>query len=281
MVQHGARMGATRMAMVVILAGAGLVGGCVSQKSYDELTDANRATTEGLQRQMSDAQQARAELAIERGLREKAEAENAAMRDRLAGTDSQYADLLRRLDAAQVMALDPETDRLLSELAANYPDLVKYDSTLGMLRFTADLTFDSGSDVVRDAAKASLAALAKVLTGASAAAYEVRIEGHTDSQRISPDTARRHPTNVHLSCHRAISVRRELVTLGVPAGRMVAAGWGEERPLIANSATGNTPQNRRVEIFLTRGRPGSNAAASGSVGIDREAPPARPAEPIK
>ena len=28
-------------------------------------------------------------------------------------------------------------------------------------------------------------------------------------------------------------------------------GWGEFRPLVANSGNGNTPANRRVEIYLT------------------------------
>ena len=42
-------------------------------------------------------------------------------------------------------ALDPATDQALRDLAAQYPDLVVYDPDRGMIRFTSDLTFGSGS----------------------------------------------------------------------------------------------------------------------------------------
>jgi chemotaxis protein MotB len=121
-----------------------------------------------------------------------------------------------------------------------------------MLRFASDLTFDSGSDVVKPEAKQALSAFSRVLLSPSAANYDVYIEGHTDSQRISPNTARRHPTNRHLSVHRSISVINELAAMGVPTSRLMAAGWGEHRPRVPNTPSGNTPANRRVEIYLTR-----------------------------
>lgn len=40
--------------------------------------------------------------------------------------------------------------------------------------------------------------------------------------------------------------------MGVAPDKMLAAGWGEFRPAVENNANGNTPQNRRVEIFLAR-----------------------------
>jgi hypothetical protein len=62
--------------------------------------------------------------------------------------------------------------------------------------------------------------------------------------------AAQHPTNMHLSAHRAISVRDALVSDGVTANRMQVAGYGEFRPIVPNGANG-AAQNRRVEIFLT------------------------------
>jgi hypothetical protein len=106
--------------------------------------------------------------------------------------------------------------------------------------------------------------------------YEVNIVGHTDSQRISDATARRHPTNMHLSCHRAISVRSVLASMGVPAGRMEAAGWGEFRPMVANTSSGNTPQNRRVEIYLSLPKGGESASAMNT---DFSASPVNSATP--
>ena len=58
-------------------------------------------------------------------------------------------------------------------------------------------------DQLREGANETLAALANVLKGQDAARYELHIVGYTDSQAISSGTAQRHPTNTHLSVHRA------------------------------------------------------------------------------
>lgn len=260
-----------------------VLGGCVGQQSYDQLSDANRSLTERNHLLQGENAQMRSELDIERRNRQQAEAAAAAERQARAALQSKldefgikYDDLVSRMGT---IALDPMTDQALAQLARQYPDLISYDAELGMLRFNADLTFASGSDAVSDAAKKSLSALAGILNTSAALGYDVHIVGHTDAQRISASTAQRHPTNMHLSCHRAISVRRELEGLGVAAVRMMSAGWGEQRPTVPNTPSGNTPQNRRVEIFL---RPSTRTSASESVGtpasIDREAPPARPAD---
>ncbi len=154
--------------------------------------------------------------------------------------------------------VDPMTDRALASIANQYPDLIKYDASRGMLRFASDLTFDSGSASVKSNATAALDALSKVLTSSSAQAYEVVVEGHTDSQRISGQHLRSFPTNRHLSAQRAISVIDELHKMGVQDDRMLAAGWGEFKPAVPNTPSGNTPQNRRVEIFLAKASSNSN-----------------------
>jgi chemotaxis protein MotB len=60
-----------------------------------------------------------------------------------------------------------------------------------------------------------------------------------------------HPTNWHLSVHRAISVENLMESNGVSPTRISVKGYGEYRPLEANEAgkKGN-PKNRRVEIYL-------------------------------
>jgi chemotaxis protein MotB len=233
--------------------------GCVSQNEWDRLLEANRSLTDQAERLKMERDEARTALDAQRSALARAEAalaqlrgENAQLRQQLDTAMAELAGLGKRLGDIQVMALDPETDLALKELAAQYPDLIQYDSASGMLRFASDLTFDSGSDVVKPEAKQALAAFSRVLLSPSAAAYDVYVEGHTDSQRISPNTARRHPTNRHLSVHRSIAVINELAAMGVPTSRLMAAGWGEHRPRVPNTASGNTPANRRVEIYLTR-----------------------------
>ena len=68
--------------------------------------------------------------------------------------------------------------------------------------------------------------------------------------RISkPATLKEHPTNVHLSAHRAISVREALVRDGVGSNRFMIGGYGEFRPIATNARNGNE-KNRRVEVYL-------------------------------
>jgi chemotaxis protein MotB len=76
------------------------------------------------------------------------------------------------------------------------------------------------------------------------------VVGHTDNVPIRRgSTAAQHPTNMHLSAHRAISVRDALNADGVTANRFMVAGYGEFRPIVTNGARG-ADANRRVELFL-------------------------------
>ena len=80
--------------------------------------------------------------------------------------------------------------------------------------------------------------------------FDVMIVGHTDNVRISPGTAKTHPTNWHLSVHRAVSVLFELNRDGINFDRMGVMGYGEFRPRVPNPERGGAEANRRVEIFL-------------------------------
>jgi outer membrane protein OmpA-like peptidoglycan-associated protein len=73
----------------------------------------------------------------------------------------------------------------------------------------------------------------------------VRIEGHTDS-RGNDDY------NLKLSQGRASSVRTYLIGKGIASERMEAIGYGETRPIAANSTRVGRAQNRRVEFFITK-----------------------------
>ena len=247
----------TRLALVGLLATAGGLGGCVSQKAYDEVVTENRALKSRnveLQGRIGDLTSLEANL---RRQLDSAPDASAGLEDAHSLTLQQLnqarqtiADLEARLDSMDFARLDPVTDDALRRLADQYPNLIRYDAERGMLQFASDLTFATGSAEVQAQAKNSLSTLAGILKSSAASGYDVRVVGHTDSQPIGAKTRDRHPTNMHLSAHRAIAVRRELLALGVPAARVMAAGWGEHRPIVANSANGNTPANRRVEVYL-------------------------------
>lgn len=287
----------TRPARLLLAAVVGLgpvLGGCVGQGAYDGLYETNRSLreqNEKLRRERDEAvaasDQLRLQLTRSEGALAQLRQQNGDLRSQLNGALAELEGFGKRLGDLQLSALDPETDRLLRELAEQYPDLITYDAALGMLRFAADVTFDSGSSDVKGTAKPSIDALAKILNSSAASAYDVIIVGHTDSQRISGKTAPKHPTNVHLSAHRAISVRDELVRTGVAPQKVQVAGWGEFRPLVPNTPSGNTPQNRRVEVFLTRPKQTSGASAPPNTPgdfvapEDRTAPPPRQPEIVK
>lgn len=243
---------------VMSLTLASLLGGCNTNNANlvemnRALQDRNQALTAqnesltNLNQQLQDALAAR-ERALDEQNRLIAEL-RAGNADALA----QFDELESRFRGLRFGQMDPSTDAALQQLAAQHPDLLEYDSDRGLLRFKSDLTFASGSDVVSDAGRQTLNQLATILNG-PAAGYDLRILGHTDAQRISAGTARNHRTNMHLSAHRAISVRDVLVGSSVAAERFEVAGRGEFDPLVPNSGNGNTPANRRVEIYLERGR---------------------------
>ncbi len=259
------------------VAAASLLGGCVGQGEYDRLYEVNSslsAQNKDLARQL-DEQRLRADMLSKSSLNGDTtmsglQKQNAALRDQLAKAMADLRSLEKGMAGLQFGQLDVDTDRALQQLAREYPEMIKYDAQRGMLRFASDLTFDSGQAIVKEGARQAIQALSRVLTSPSAANYEVVVEGHTDSQRISSGTARLHPTNRHLSSHRSIAVIDELAKLGVPPNRMMGAGWGEYRPLVPNNANGNTPQNRRVEIYLARSH---DEAGQNKSNMDRSSDP--------
>ena len=77
---------------------------------------------------------------------------------------------------------------------------------------------------------------------------EIRVDGHTDS---TPIESTRFPTNWELSTARALAVTRYLSeTDRIQASRLMAAGFGEFRPLFVNDTRDHRALNRRVEIHL-------------------------------
>ena len=78
--------------------------------------------------------------------------------------------------------------------------------------------------------------------------WALQVDGHTDARPISSSSF---PSNWELSTARAISVVRYLVSRGVPARRLVAAGYGEFQPLEQGAGEEILRRNRRIELKLT------------------------------
>ena len=76
---------------------------------------------------------------------------------------------------------------------------------------------------------------------------KLRVEGHTDNSGDAPH-------NLRLSKKRAAAVVKYLVGKGVDASRLVAAGFGQTKPIAKNDTEEGRAQNRRVAfVIMDRG----------------------------
>jgi OOP family OmpA-OmpF porin len=101
------------------------------------------------------------------------------------------------------------------------------------------VTFATGSATLTPAAQSSLRTTAASLLSEPAVRFEVA--GYTD------DTGSR-LVNERLSLARAESVRSFLVSLGIPADRLTARGYGPADPVASNATAEGRELNRRVEL---------------------------------
>jgi len=109
-----------------------------------------------------------------------------------------------------------------------------------------DISFDVGSAAIKPQLRAVLDPFVSSLQGDPSA--QITIVGHTDSTGSDA-------FNNKLSIERADSVRDYIVTRGVAAGRVAAAGRGDREPIADNNTEAGRAKNRRVEIFLREPAP--------------------------
>ena len=177
--------------------------------------------------------------------------EGVAAPETRAALEAQVQRVQARIETKLQRSVARRIEADIQQLAAAYPDVLTFDARLGMIRFASDFTFDLGSVALTGDAESTIVALARILVTDAAADFEARVVGHTDDVPIGrPDTRQRHPTNLHLSVHRAISVRDALVDAGVQPVRIQVAGYGEFRPLASNDTPDGRALNRRVDIVL-------------------------------
>ncbi len=160
--------------------------------------------------------------------------------------------------------LPPAVVKKIEDLSDKYPGLFKLDKDKGMLVFNADVTFDSGSAVVKPEARSALEKLAQILGEDEVKDRRLTIIGHTDTDRVvKPATIEslkslgKSTDNMGLSEARAESVAAILRTGGVDMSRITTSGKGSTEPVTDNRTSAGKAKNRRVEIFLTPMKPAS------------------------
>lgn len=106
-----------------------------------------------------------------------------------------------------------------------------------------EVQFDTAKDVVKPQYDDQLKKVADFLKAYPASKAE--IEGHTDNVGQAA-------YNKDLSQRRAAAVRQALINrFGCDGSRLSAAGYGPEKPLVANDTPANRAVNRRVVATFT------------------------------
>jgi chemotaxis protein MotB len=119
--------------------------------------------------------------------------------------------------------------------------------------FQSEVLFPSGSDIINPAGREEMQKLAAAIIELQREIppeinWVLRVDGHTDRR---PIVSSRFPSNWELSSARAIAVVKLMIAEGVPANRLVAAGFGEFQPLEPGDSEESYSKNRRIELKLT------------------------------
>jgi chemotaxis protein MotB len=172
-------------------------------------------------------------------------------------SQTRIADLGQRLNVALAQRVQ-ELSRYRSEffgrlraILGNRPDIrIVGDRFV----FQSEVFFDTGQATLLPEGKSELDKVGSALVDLDKQipgeiAWVLRVDGHTDVRPINNNPIFK--SNWELSSARAISVVQYLISLGVPAQRLVAAGFAEFQPLDPANTEDAYRRNRRIELKLT------------------------------
>lgn len=173
-----------------------------------------------------------------------------------AESQTRIKDLGARLNAALARQVQ-ELQRYRSDFFGRLRELLKNRKDIKVVGdrfvFESEVLFPSGSDQLTPAGLEAMNQLASAIIELERQIpkeinWALQVDGHTD---IRPINSAQFPSNWELSTARAISVVRYLISRGVDPSRLVAAGYGQFRPLTNGTDEASLQQNRRIELKLT------------------------------
>ncbi|MDK1490578.1 peptidoglycan -binding protein [Sinorhizobium sp. 7-81] len=172
-------------------------------------------------------------------------------------SQAKIADLGRRLNVALAQRVQ-ELNRYRSDFFGRLREILSDRENIRIVGdrfvFQSEVLFPSGSSDLNPEGQAEMAKLAAALLDLAKEIpaeinWVLRVDGHTDNVQLSGSG--RFADNWELSSARATSVVKFLMSRGVPADRLVAAGFGEFQPIAEGEDPGARAQNRRIELKLT------------------------------
>ena len=172
-------------------------------------------------------------------------------------SQAKIADLGRRLNVALAQRVQ-ELNRYRSDFFGRLREILSDRENIRIVGdrfvFQSEVLFPSGSSDLNPEGQAEMAKLATALLDLAKEIpaeinWVLRVDGHTDNVQFS--RIGRFADNWELSSARATSVVKFLISKGVPADRLVAAGFGEYQPIAPGDSPEARAQNRRIELKLT------------------------------
>lgn len=155
-------------------------------------------------------------------------------------TEKAVAALATRLGAGADYALSITYDRRLDP-EIEQPDGTTCVDRLNTVMLESEIGFEPGGAIIAGDIAPVMEELRPIMS--DCADFQIEIAGHTDAQG-SDDS------NMALSLGRAGAVLDALREAGIPAQNMVAAGYGETRPIAENDTQEGRDANRRIEMTL-------------------------------
>lgn len=167
------------------------------------------------------------------------------------------ADLGRRLNVALAQRVQ-ELNRYRSDFFGRLREILSDRENIRIVGdrfvFQSEVLFSSGSAILNPEGQQEMGKLASALLELAREIpndinWVLRVDGHTDNVPLSGTG--RFADNWELSSARATSVVKFLIESGVPANRLVAAGFGEFQPIEEGDSIETRAINRRIELKLT------------------------------
>lgn len=137
--------------------------------------------------------------------------------------------------------MDNQERDMRAALASSEAAAVTREGNLLAVTFKGDVTFDTGSAVVRPGLHSEIDRVARVMNQYPNTV--IRVEGHTDSRGSDE-------YNMELSNRRANAVKELLIQRGIAGSRIEVFGFGKTMPVASNDTEAGRQRNRRVEIKI-------------------------------
>ena len=229
----------------VFLASLAVFSGCRPQGDVAYVEDENARLKQLLIQYENDARNAQVMVSDANARADSAASQLDAANRKLALYDSEMGNLRRIAASTNTRGMSDKVAQQLSALAEQFGGVVVGNR----LELPGDFFFDSGKYDLNPNARSAIRRMAEILSGEN---LFLMVVGYTDNDPVRNPNLRSKGINdnLHLSLLRAKSVVDELRKAGYPPMLMYPTGWGELRPIVANSDKASKKLNRRVDILI-------------------------------